>query len=425
MKTTFPIFIAILCLSVNSRAQKATGQNNVQDLYQVDMTNQKKFISEAKPLIEQMSQKRIVALGEGTHGTAEFYKLRYWITRELIEKKGFTHIALENDLSDGLLLNEGLNSEADLNILMKKRLLSIWQNEETKELLTWVRSYNQTHKKRVSIDGIDFVYINVDIEALQKVLVNQTSFLASVEQLKAPASLQDEVWEAMNVKDSKIDFKAMGESSYKGYLMADSLDQRINASGLSMQVKSASHLIILNIKQAFAPFYHQATKTDEPSRDVNMAVNVAEILKNSNDKMIIWAHNAHVAKTGIYDNEVGGMGGEIIKRFPGQYFVMGTGTATGTFAATEQSRDSYTNPMKAYPLEKTIADSWETQFLALNKPAFYFFPAIYNSKNDVKPMRFIGYGPKSDPGTNDKTNISKHFDAFLFISNSTAATPLK
>lgn len=67
MKTTFPIFIAILCLSVNSRAQKTTGQNNVHDLYQVDMTNQKKFISEAKPLIEQMGQKRIVALGEGTH----------------------------------------------------------------------------------------------------------------------------------------------------------------------------------------------------------------------------------------------------------------------------------------------------------------------------------------------------------------------
>ena len=387
MKTTFPILIAILCLSVNSRAQKATGQNNVQDLYQVDMTNQKKFISEAKPLIEQMGQKRIVALGEGTHGTAEFYKLRYWITRELIEKKGFTHIALENDLSDGLLLNEGLNNEADLNTLMKKRLLSIWQNEETKELLTWVRSYNQTHKKRVSIDGIDFVYINVDIEALQKVLTHQTALLAGVEQLKAPAALQDEVWEATNVKDSKIDYKAMGESSYKGYLMADSLDQRINASSLSMQVKSASHLIILNIKQAFAPFYHQATKTDEPSRDVNMAVNVAEILKNSNDKMVIWAHNAHVAKTGIYDNEVGGMGGEIIKHFPGQYFVMGTGTATGTFAATEQSRDTYTNPMKAYPLEKTVADSWETHFLALNKPAFYFFPARYNSKNEVKPIQ--------------------------------------
>lgn len=425
MKTALTLFILTLSLSINTRAQKASDQINPAGLHQVDMINQKKFISDAKPLIEEMSKKRIVALGEGTHGTAEFYKLRYWITRELIEKKGYTRIALENDLSDGLLLNRELNSQADLNTIMRKHLLSIWQNEETKELLAWVRNYNQTQKKKVSIDGIDYVYLNVDIAALQKLLANQTALLNSIEQLKASAVLQDKTWEDMNKKDSKIDFNAMAKSSYKGYLIADSLAQKINAANLSPQLKSASQLIILNIKQAFAPFYHQFTKTDEPSRDVNMANNVAEILKNTKDKMIIWAHNGHVAKTGIYDNQVGGMGGEIIKHFPGQYFVMGTGTATGSFAATEESRDTYTNPMKAYPLEKTVPESWESQLSALDKPAFYFYPAQYNSKNEVKPLRFIGYTPKSGPDTNDKTNISNHFDAFLFISNSTAATPLR
>lgn len=372
-----------------------------------------------------MAEKRIVALGEGTHGTAEFNTLRYWITRELIEKKGFTHIAFENDLSDGILLNQELNTKADLTTLMKNRLLSIWQNEETKELLTWVRSYNQSHKKRISIEGIDYVYLNADIEALQKTLAHQPLLLSKVEKLKTPANLQDEVWEAMNQKDSKVDFNAMAKSSYQGYLMADSLDQMIRTGNLSAETKSASHLIILNIKQGFAPFYHQLTKTDEPSRDVNMADNVAEILKNSNEKMVIWAHNAHVAKTGIYDNAVGGMGGEISKRFPGQYFVLGTSTATGTFAATEQSRDTYTNPMKAYPLEQTVPESWETRFASLAKPAFYLFPKQYNSKNEVKPVRFIGYNPKSGPSTNDKTNISNLFDAFLFISDTNAASPLK
>lgn len=383
------------------------------------------FLKSAKPLIEKMAEKRIIALGEGTHGTAEFYKLRYWITRDLIENQGFTHIAFENDLSDGLMLNQELNSQTDLNMLMKKRLLSIWQNEETKELLTWVRSYNQTHQKKVIIDGIDYVYNNVDIEALQKTLAKQPEFSMDVNRLKASASLQDAAWEAMNDKNSKIDFEAMSKSSYKGYLLADSLDQKIQQSTLSCKLKSESHLILLNMKQAFSPFYYSTIKKAEPSRDVNMATNVAEILKGTTDKMVIWAHNGHGAKTGVYDNAVGGMGGEIAKLFPNQYFVMGTGTATGTFAATEQSRDTYTNPMKAYPLEKTVADSWETQFLALKKPAFYIFPAQYNHENEVKPMRFIGYGPKSDPSTNDKTNISQHFDAFLFVGSTHAATPLK
>lgn len=416
MKTTLQLLIAFLGLSFTSSAQAVN---------ELRFQNRQAFIKDAKPLINKMAEKRIVSLGEGTHGTAEFYKVRYWITRELVEQKGFTHIAFENDLSDGLFLNQGLNSATDLNALMRKRLLSIWQNEETKELLAWVRSYNQTHKKRVIIDGIDYVYNKVDIEALEQTLANQPAFLTGVAQLKAPAAFQDQVWEAMNVKDSKIDFEGMSKSSYKGYLIADSLDKRIEESGLPAQVKSESRLILSNIKQGFAPFYFYATKKEEPSRDVNMAHNVAEILKGSNDKMIIWAHNGHVAKTGIYDNSVGGMGGEIEKLFPNQYFVMGTGTASGTFAATEQSRDTYTNPMKAYPLEKTVADSWETQFVALNKPAFYIFPAQYNSKAEVKPLRFIGYGPKSDPSTNEKTDIGKHFDAFLFISQSNASTPLK
>lgn len=422
MKTALQLIIALTFLTLNSWAQKKQSNNNV---YPVNITDRKTFVREAKPLIEKMAEKRIVSLGEGTHGTAEFYKLRYWITRQLIEEKGFTHIAFENDLSDGLLFNTELNGTADLNALMKKRFLSIWQNEETKELLAWVRNYNQSHSKKVVIDGIDYVYLTVDLEALQKVLANEAAFLPTMAKLKAPASLQDATWEAMNNKDSKIDFNAMIKSSYQGYLIADSLDQQINASNLSAKLKSESHLIILNIKQAFAPFYHASTKTNEPSRDVNMALNVATILKGSTDKMIIWAHNGHVAKTGIYDNAVGGMGGEIAKLFPNQYFVMGTGTANGTFAATEQSRDTYTNPMKAYPLEKTIDSSWETQFLALNHPALYFFPTQYNSKNEIKPMRFIGYGPKSGPSTNDQTNISNLFDAFLFIGYSNAAIPLK
>lgn len=416
MKTTLQFLIAFLGLSFNTWAQSVN---------ELSLNNRQAFVKNAQPLLNKMAEKRIVSLGEGTHGTAEFYKVRYWITRELVEQKGFTHIAFENDLSDGLLLNQELNSTADLKALMQKRLLRIWQNEETKELLAWVRDYNRTHQKKVIIDGIDYVYNLVDIEALEKALANQPEFLAGVAQLKAPAAFQDQVWEAMNVKDSKIDFDGMSKSSYKGYLIADSLDKKIEASNLPIKVKSESRLILSNIKQGFAPFYFYAVKKEEPSRDVNMAHNVAEILKDSKDKMIIWAHNGHVAKTGIYDNVVGGMGGEIDKLFPNQYFVMGTGTGTGTFAATEQSRDTYTNPMQAYPLEKTVADSWETQFLALNKPAFYIFPAQYNSKAEIKPLRFIGYGPKSGPSTNEKTDISKHFDAFLFISNTNAATPLK
>ena len=43
-------------------------------------------------LLERIGDSRLVLLGEASHGSAEFYDMRARITRELIEKKGFTQI---------------------------------------------------------------------------------------------------------------------------------------------------------------------------------------------------------------------------------------------------------------------------------------------------------------------------------------------
>lgn len=48
-------------------------------------------------LMERIGDSRVVLLGESSHGTAEFYEMRARITKELIEKKGFTIITAEAD----------------------------------------------------------------------------------------------------------------------------------------------------------------------------------------------------------------------------------------------------------------------------------------------------------------------------------------
>ena len=40
------------------------------------------------PLLERIGDARIVLLGEATHGTSEFYRMRERISRELIVQKG-------------------------------------------------------------------------------------------------------------------------------------------------------------------------------------------------------------------------------------------------------------------------------------------------------------------------------------------------
>jgi erythromycin esterase len=390
----------------------------------ISSVNYEDFKRSIQPLIAEMSVKRIVALGEGTHGTAEFYKVRYWISRILIEEKGFNHIAFENDYSDGWYLTQGVNGKSDLNALMKKHLLSIWQNEETKELLTWVRAYNRKHGKKVVIDGLDYVMLTRDVELLKETLGKKgnAAFAAELEKLATAAALQDEVWNGMNIKGYKADYKKLQSSSRNAYLVADTLSGKLNKLSIQPSRKLASQHALTNLMQGLAPFYKV---TEEAARDSIMAVNASLILKHTEDKMIIWAHNAHVAKTGIYNNAVGGTGGYITKLFPHNYFVLGTSTATGTFAATTDPRDTYTNPMNAYPLEKPIKDSWEELLSSINVPMVYFSAAAFNTEKVVRPLRYIGFSPKSGPSTFDKTNMSDHFDAFIFIKDTKAASPLK
>ncbi len=52
------------------------------------------------PLLEQIGDARVVLLGEATHGTSEFYRMRERISRELVAKKGFRFIAIEGDWPD-------------------------------------------------------------------------------------------------------------------------------------------------------------------------------------------------------------------------------------------------------------------------------------------------------------------------------------
>jgi protein-L-isoaspartate(D-aspartate) O-methyltransferase len=49
------------------------------------------------PLMARIGSARVVLIGESTHGTSEFYRLRARITRALVERKGFSVVALEAD----------------------------------------------------------------------------------------------------------------------------------------------------------------------------------------------------------------------------------------------------------------------------------------------------------------------------------------
>lgn len=60
------------------------------------------------PLLDRIGDARVVLLGEATHGTSEFYRMRERISRELITRKGFRFVAIEGDWPDAVHMLEDL-----------------------------------------------------------------------------------------------------------------------------------------------------------------------------------------------------------------------------------------------------------------------------------------------------------------------------
>ncbi len=58
------------------------------------------------PLLKMIGDSRFVLLGEATHGTHEFYRLRAQITKRLIAEKDFNAVAVEADWPDAYRVNQ-------------------------------------------------------------------------------------------------------------------------------------------------------------------------------------------------------------------------------------------------------------------------------------------------------------------------------
>lgn len=111
----------------------------------------------------------VVLIGEGTHGTQEFFDIRSDITRCLIEHHNFDAVVCEGDVFPFIELNRYVTYDA---VRTKSRdevrgLLSelfsdhfpywMWSNKPMAEFVIWLNEFNSNHNARtpVQLIGMD------------------------------------------------------------------------------------------------------------------------------------------------------------------------------------------------------------------------------------------------------------------------------
>jgi erythromycin esterase len=382
------------------------------------------FRKQVQPLIRQMATKRVVGMGEGTHGTSEFYKIRFWMTKILVEEYGFNNVVFENDFADSYQLNKRLlDNQNNLDDLMKRYLLAIWQNQEVKELLQWIKERNKSKPQSTIFGGIDCMFIGNDALILRDISKRSRSSKADSlsNKLAQLGSDIDSAWYKQSM-DSVTSLKMV-----EAYRVVKGLEQALASSSLSVQDQELANRFTENVRmELIVPYEAIVNQRTAGDRDSSMALGATRFLRRPTDKLIIWAHNAHVGRKVVFGGEVGGAGGKIDKLLRGQYFVLGTGTATGTYASTTDQFITHISAMRSTPIKSPPDSLWEGRLSRVAAPVFYIDLTKFKPTQTKFTYRLIGYDPNTGKRSHDKSHpISDLYDAYFFIRETKAPAQLK
>ncbi len=172
-------------------------------------------------------------------------------------------------------------------------------------------------------------------------------------------------------------------------------------------------------------------QTNDLSRDQSMADNVKWILDTNPDaKIVLWAHNGHVATGSEEGYEP--MGASLRKMFGDRMVVFGFAFNQGSFQAMEMPfpsknglRNFTVDPAPVGSLDAMLAAAG-LRIAAIDLRSLPKKGAVANWFGEPRATRSIGsgYGEQFAANFLEKQVIPKNYDALLFVEKTTAARPL-
>ena len=91
---------------------------------------------------------RVVALGESTHGTREFFQAKHRLLEYLVRVHGFGVFALEANQVEVETLNRYVQGGEGTGGQALRSVFAVWNTEEMLALVEWARGWNAAHPDR-------------------------------------------------------------------------------------------------------------------------------------------------------------------------------------------------------------------------------------------------------------------------------------
>lgn len=381
------------------------------------------------PLKEIIGDARIVALGEGTHGTQEFITVRHRMIRFLVEEMGFNILAVEGDWGPAKAVNEYIQGgDGDARQTLLDMHSWVIGTEEMSELIEWMHDYNrQTEDSvRLSFYGLDIYsphesmqHVIREMQNIDPEAVNDTS--------TAYACFPDAYWDIFDtyLNRSNEEKRSCLDSVRSVY---DQIANSVRYKEALSQKAYAALLQEARVAVQGVEVYVEGVGSGSDTRDQDMAENATWLLRQAGPdaKIILWAHNGHVQKRSLTS-----MGGFLNQAFGDGIVVFGSTFYEGRFTAVRFDDKS----LAQFTAARAPMFSYEYYFNLAGIPNFLLDvrdangdPQIINWLEGPRGFRAIGccaWWPGDIPNRMfHMEELRKAFDVIVYIHTTSPSHPL-
>jgi erythromycin esterase len=286
---------------------------------------------------------RIVALGEATHGTSEFFMMKHRLTELLVTELGFTIFAIEAPWPATKIINQYVHGgDANRQQLLDGLSFWVWQTQEVLDLIEWMREYNarpgvamvsfQAFDMQVTLDSVAVQQVLAYVEEVDPAGVDRfRSYYAAIRHTPPADPTDADVEGAQAALDDLLTHREAYGAVASSEPYAD--------------IVQTARMIV----QAETVWAAGQTQESFELRDQFMADTVAWLLDEAgaDAKIILWAHNAHVASAALQalDGTVMlGMGSRLRERYGEAMLVVGFDFFSGAFNAIGQDINAAPSP---------------------------------------------------------------------------------
>lgn len=374
-----------------------------------------------------LANSKVIALGEASHGTKEFFDVKGKIVYDLVKKHEITSIIFESDYLGTTKMDSFINGG---KISYKDALIGmgsgIFFTEEFKKFMLGLKQYNSTLKKenKIKLYGcetnypIDFSRIN----PLER--SNDSLFIADYKNS----------YELLKSFLSKPIYEEYSRSEKNKILNSHEELSKYAEEVRSRNAKLYEELIIYNrvfyqnIKYRFTNGkYKQAVL-----RNKFMAENII-LINSSVKKSIVWAHNNHISKTNN-NTKIKPFGVILEKYYGSNYFAIGFDFYEGVVRGYDRDNRKYVEYFKDSKVKRSTYNTvlaqleYEISLIDFRRMRHKKKTPAYKYFNKKMLSHSFGFYLEKDGSTYQnykKYRIIEAYDYFVFFKKTNASVGVK